>query len=515
MTLEGMLCVIDASERSRKFPRDNMTSIAGRTLLDFTIENARRVGFDPKDMIVMTSDEETMQWCRRKGLRCLIADLDAPEDGAAELDGTHPAGRLTISPYFQVLDAEAIGHAIRKTNGELRLVFVPKRQGGFIDQDIERTRPIAVFTPSPVGIESRTGVSAYVPVESRVQIEERRDIWSMERLLARKRIAINVEAFREIGMGHIYRQISLADELSAHEVIFVTSDRSEVVARMLTEYGFPFRVCPAGNTEDVLIGLKPDLIVNDVLDTSADFIEHLKERSRVVNFEDLGEGARLADLTINDLYDTPQYESANTRWGHEYVFLRDEFINALPRQFNERVESLLITFGGTDPSDLTKTVLERVSGYCIERGIHIFLVAGAGYWNHDGLEAFLGSLPEGSVDYVKKTGVMSSIMERADLAICSNGRTSYELAYMRIPSIVICHHPREATHAFASEQNGFINLGVYGGENTLARVDRDLRRLVEDPEYRALMKGRMSRFDFFKNKKKVAAMILDLIREER
>ena len=41
-------------------------------------------------------------------------------------------------------------------------------------------------------------------------------------------------------------------------------------------------------------------------------------------------------------------------------------------------------------------------------------------------------------------------MSNADLAICSNGRTLIELAYMRVPSITISQNDRERTQVFDS-----------------------------------------------------------------
>ena len=65
-------------------------------------------------------------------------------------------------------------------------------------------------------------------------------------------------------------------------------------------------------------------------------------------------------------------------------------------------------------------------------------------------------------------------MRKADLAISSQGRTTFELASMGVPTIVLAQNKREQLHTFAQMDNGFINLGL-GGEVS----DEDIAAAVE------------------------------------
>jgi len=65
------------------------------------------------------------------------------------------------------------------------------------------------------------------------------------------------------------------------------------------------------------------------------------------------------------------------------------------------------------------------------------------------------------------------------VAISSNGRTVYELADMNIPSIIVSHHEREASHSFASLDKGFINLGVVDRDIS-TKLKRGFLKLVKD-----------------------------------
>ena len=78
---------------------------------------------------------------------------------------------------------------------------------------------------------------------------------------------------------------------------------------------------------------------------------------RLVTFEDLGEGARLADAVVNAIYEGAS-PHGNVYSGKGYVCLRDEFLITQPSEDSDEVRRILVTFGGTDPLDLTARVYE-------------------------------------------------------------------------------------------------------------------------------------------------------------
>jgi spore coat polysaccharide biosynthesis predicted glycosyltransferase SpsG len=282
---------------------------------------------------------------------------------------------------------------------------------------------------------------------------------------------------------------------------------------MASGWNIPVTVCRNKVTTDDILKLKPRLVINDILNTDLDFMDALVRECKVVNFEDLGNGAASAHATINDLYEEPVAAVSNGFWGHDYYFLREEFESAVPRPCPETVKEVLLTFGGTDPNDLTRQVLRTVVPICRNNNIKINLVTGSGYGRLPELKKELKSLSAADIDHIHRTGIMSSIMERSDIAISSNGRTTYELSHMHIPSIVICHHEREAMHAFAREENGFVNLGVFGGEDTLQALSRKITRIIEDDDYRIELYNAMKKRDFRKNKQRVLDIITALVEE--
>ncbi|MCL1940280.1 MAG: hypothetical protein FWG04_06415 [Desulfovibrionaceae bacterium] len=332
-------------------------------------------------------------------------------------------------------------------------------------------------------------------------------------LASGKHIVFVAAGYPAIGMGHVYRTLMLARELHDFRVSFLLTRESESFAFDFVAPHYPVstqsgHACLASE----VLSLKPDLVINDILATDASYIGALKATGLpVVNFEDDGPGADLADLVVNALYESKSDTNPHRLYGHRYFCLRDEFLKAEPNVFRSRIKRVLVTFGGTDASDFTSKTLDSIFDLCRDRAIAVSVVAGPGYAHREALESRINELDPGAalITFTHATNVMSREMEQADIALCSAGRTVYELAHMRIPAIVLAHHEREDMHTFARPRNGFVYLGVMRDFRP-ERVVRAFSRLL-DPGSRHPLYDRLCRFDFRPNKARVIARIQSLL----
>jgi len=284
----------------------------------------------------------------------------------------------------------------------------------------------------------------------------------------------------EVGMGHIYRTMSLVDELADHELLFLTDLESDLAISYFSERPGWLGAFAKGDIVSRILACKPDLVIFDSLDTDERMILPLKnEGLMVVSFEDLGPGSAHTTLTINELFDSPELPGAHYRWGRDFFFVRDEFMVVSPRVKPKKIENLLLTFGGVDQHNLSQKIFLQIRELCRKEKIQIHVVTGPGYQGEEALRQLVEKSDR--VNLTHATGVISGIMAHADLAISSNGRTVYELAHMNVPGIVIGQHAREGTHQFACRENGFINLSLYNPGKTEPAVLSALSDLVEDP----------------------------------
>jgi len=165
---------------------------------------------------------------------------------------------------------------------------------------------------------------------------------------------------------------------------------------------------------------------------------------------------------------------------------------------------VLLTFGGTDPNNLTKKTLKAIYPYCVENNIKIKVITGLGYSLDESLYEF------SNIQLFKNVPNISEYMAAADLVFTSAGRTTYEVALLGVPAIVLAQNERELTHFFAHEKNGFLNLGL-GIEISHQAIFQNFQNLVNDYSKRKQMHGLMQKNEIKSGIQKVMKLINDKI----
>jgi spore coat polysaccharide biosynthesis predicted glycosyltransferase SpsG len=253
-----------------------------------------------------------------------------------------------------------------------------------------------------------------------------------------------------------------------------------------------------------LCTLDPDIVINDILDTERSYIRSLKEMGLfVVNLEDLGAGALDADLVVNALYDDYS-PHPNHLGGAEYDCLREEFQTVEAKVVDGPVREVLVTFGGTDPNNLTaKTLraLDKVPGE-----FTVTTILGLGYAHEAELAEVLTEL-ERDPRILRNVQSMSDHICSADMAITSAGRTVLEIAAVGTPCLVLCQNQREMRHLHARSDYGIINLGL-GTLLSEEELTQWLQRMIQDRDLRREMNRRMLSVDIRGGCERVVEAIL-------
>jgi spore coat polysaccharide biosynthesis predicted glycosyltransferase SpsG len=528
-------CVfIPAFEDSTPLPDILLKRVGGRSLLTWAVRQAKAI---TQDVFVLTNSEQVGLMAERAGTQ-VLRPVGGPENkgafgraiaASASLLPERFTRVILLWPYTPNLSVEALRQAFAKAKRlpkQMALVstqFMPNRMfhfGGLHARDLLETsdshalhiiRGFCILDRSLLDREGPIQLMPETLSSDTIEIRTYQDLWVCEKLQRRKRIVFRVIGSQTYGMGHIYRSLALAHDINDHEIIFVCDEESMLAARSIAATDYRLEVFPADTLVDQLLDLSPHLVVNDMLDTDVAYMARLHEQGILTcNFEDLGPGAELADMVVNELYDTPIRPGDHYLWGYQHYFLRDEFSNAKANDFEPEVRSVLITYGGTDINDLTRTTLAAILPACKKHGIHISIITGGGYAYINELVRDLARESYPNIEFSHATNVISKIMERSQVAFTSNGRTTYELAHMNIPAVVTAQNKRETTHHFATEQNGFINLGIFQVDKSGADIATAFERLL-DPHYRARLHANMVPFDFNINKRRVIKRLTALL----
>lgn len=537
-----ILALIPARGGSKGIPKKNLRLMNGKPLIAYTIENAKKSKYI-RDVFVTTDSKEIEEVSKAYGAAVIERDSELSSDLVtldpviyhAMLKAEKETGKfydtvITLQPTSPLLNVETLDSAIEyfiSGNFEtvISVVNKPHLAWGVKDSELvplysERknrqelppqyleTGAFVISKRNVVVPESRIGGKTSVyeisEVES-IDIDDRNDWLLAENLLRRQKIIFRVEGHLKLGLGHIYNCLTLAFSMIEHDVLLVISKNSREGIEKIKASNLPYRIIKSDAEIDVLINeFKPDIWVNDCLDTDEKYIRHLKSMiPRVISIEDLGSGIKEADAVINALYDDVQQPNVYSGW--EYVCLRDEFQIANPNIFNQEVSKVLIMFGGTDPANLNKTLYEIILKITDKyKNIKFEFITGLGYKNK---ENGVVTREEKNIFVYPDVPNVTKYMREADLAITSQGRTIFELAAMRIPAIVLSQNEREQTHFFAQMENGFLNLGV-GAKVDSVLIENTLEWLVSTAIVRKNMYKIMEKYDLRKGLKRVKNIIL-------
>lgn len=547
--------VIPARGGSKGIPRKALRPLAGLPLISYAIKSALDFKYKSKSksnvfVSVSTDDDEVSLISNRFGAEVIVRDetlsgdlvtLDPvilhaikklEEKNDIDIDiviTVQPTSPLIISEdidkaisiFQQDMDVETVISVVddrslrwAKKNNKYIPNYTKRLNRQELPEDFKETGAIIACRRELLDTGSRVGNNVRlleIPFERSFDIDTVYDWYICENILNKRKIIFNVIGYPEVGLGHVYRALMLANEFVLHDIYFITTKKSKLAAEQIVKFNYKVIVVDEKDIVKTIGSLKPDLIVNDILDTDHNFISKLKSYGcKIINFEDLGQGRKLADLVINALYTDEEVTESFIKSGADYFCLRDEFLYTDIRKESSKVENILLTFGGTDEGNLTCRVLRIISDYCHEKLIAITIVTGPGYLHLQELKSLISSLKNRNIKLVLATKRISDFMLSADVAVTSGGRTVLELTSLAIPSLVICQNKRETTHSFANVENGILNLG-YRNNVTDQDIFDKIKNVIENKSIKDEMIDKMLKLDLSKGKSRVVKLIQEFL----
>ncbi len=533
-----IIVVIPARGGSKGIPRKNLRLLANKPLISYSIKIAKNSKY--VDDVLVTTDDDEIKFISKKfkantiKRSGILAEDDVPLDPVI-FDAVKKQEKkknicydyiITIQPTSPLLKTKTLDEAIEKLSNPITDTVIsvvddrhlswaqdPKNKKyypqykerlnrQYLPKSFKETGGIFATKTEFLKENSRLGNNIdLIEVSSNesIDIDNYKDWWIAERILNKKRVIIKTDASHNIGTGHIYRGLSIASKLTNHDVFFLLNENKKLGIDIIKNHNYPY-LTHEDDLNDLLKKINeygPNIVINDFLNTDFEYINSLKENNYfVVNFEDLGTGAKHADIVFDALCEH-QIPLKNLYSGHEYYILKDEFYYQNTKKITKEVKEILLTFGGTDPNDLTRKTLSALLKTKYFGKITIIL--GLGYNDKKGIKKEFSN--QENVEIFENVRNISEYMYNADLIFTSAGRTMYEVASLGVPCVCLCQNDRELTHLFGNAENGFLNLGL-GKNIDEQEIILTIENLIEDYDLRYEMNRRMLSIDLkhgFKN----------------
>ena len=294
---------------------------------------------------------------------------------------------------------------------------------------------------------------------------------------------IRIDGGIQVGSGHFFRCFALSQQLVKKGKNFIFLINNEKDFHQHTKSLDLSYLVLKGNTEiEKIINLKKHLptikkLIVDLPLENGLYSKAFENKCKTAIIDDVGNKKIFSEMLFNgsivNKYHNYQIMKKNTRvfLGPDYLILRDEFLRARnkTRISTKSINEILLTFGGSDDTDLINKILPFFS----KKNIKTNVILGPSC-------PFIEEIQEKfqefkNVNFHINPNNISSLLAKQDLVISSSGTTTYELACLGIPTILIPTNNEQIPTAVEMSKRGFgINYGIW--DNNLQRLEEIFSR---------------------------------------
>ena len=293
----------------------------------------------------------------------------------------------------------------------------------------------------------------------------------------------------EIGMGHIYRGIticeSLREMLPKVEILFFSNEEAR---NFLNEYGYSS--LPAEKIKESIIKEDPDIIVTDLRKYLDDTSSERFGKSLRVRFIDSEKERNVrGDLIINSFPINFSNTKSNYYSGLNYMPLRKGFED-VSTKIVEDVKEILVLLGGGDQCFQILKLKEVIEKFPEQ---NFTLVLGPGISEQNRKEVIETYQSVDNTTILHNVKEIKELMIKADIGISGGGNVLYEFARCGVPTLCLTasydfnHDDHQQFFAKAFED---ARVSIYLGhknEWTISKAEEKLRNLILNTETRREM----------------------------
>jgi len=296
------------------------------------------------------------------------------------------------------------------------------------------------------------------------------------------RVAFRVDASPSIGVGHLMRCLSLAEELKKSQctVHFLCADCPQSLKDKIREEDYIFHHLTsvsdferdAIETIEVLsvFSQQPEWLVVDHYGIDHRWHKGVRAVAKnIMVIDDLADRVFDCELLLDQTYarETAEYlpyvpEGCHILTGSDYALLRPQFPMlrqaALERRRSHvEIQRILVSMGGTDLANITGLVLQGLADDDLSQALVIDVILGAQSPHYADILKQSENHPL-KVNVHKSVSNMADMMLSADLAIGAGGTTSWERCCLGLPSLIVIAAANQSLIAENLSNAGAVSL---------------------------------------------------------
>ena len=483
MTKNNNVILIPARGGTSNIARQNLRLVADKPLIYYVIKNALSY---TNNVYVSTDSDEIRDVSLLYGAKVIQRPKNLTSDSTkleeiafdvlAKINRNHTFEKcLILNPKYPLIKLSTIKKLFSILNGKIQTVygfdqishyqykqilFYSNGFGKFTNElsNCVITEKIVAFNCKKFLRTRKFSTEKFglkLTENEPIALNSYHDFGVLEKILKRRRILVRVDGSSKIGLGHVHNTLTILNHFRNDEILIVMNSQNKLGYKKFQEHLYQVNFFKNDSQLfEVIKKFQPHMIFNDILDTSINYIKKLKkEKIFVVNFEDLGDGRRYADLVFNPIYHSNKNNS-NEYFGPNFACVRDEFRIWEPTVLKTSPKNVVIIFGGSDPTNKTYQVLKLLEKYKL-KNMKYSIIIGQDYKERKKLLDLISKMKKDNflIELNENIDFLSKIFHESDFAITSNGRTVFELGSLHVPMIVIPVNEREKRHTFVQKSN--------------------------------------------------------------
>ena len=324
-----------------------------------------------------------------------------------------------------------------------------------------------------------------------------------------KKILIRVDGSKKIGLGHVYNMLTILHFLRNEQILIVMNEENKLGSSKFKEQKYKIKFFK-NNSEllKIISNFEPDIIFNDILNTKIDYMKKIREMSSmIVNFEDVGQGRAYADLVFNPIFNKKKMLTKEF-YGGKFACVRDEFRIWRNSSLRKNVKKILVSFGGTDPTQITTKIFRVIEELSL-KNIEFIIMLGFGFEHKDEIKKAANHLIKDgyTIKLIEKSDFLAKYIRYADFAIVSNGRTVFEIASMQVPILSVAVNDREKSHTFVRDEKIGKHIN-YNPVSFTKELSFNIKHLLEY-ENRKIFRARLKKIELLYGVERVIDIIYD------
>jgi UDP-2,4-diacetamido-2,4,6-trideoxy-beta-L-altropyranose hydrolase len=267
-------------------------------------------------------------------------------------------------------------------------------------------------------------------------------------------VIFRTDSSRQIGLGHLMRCISIADELQKKQIncIFLISNKNSI--EILEKKKFKIIQMPKGKNEikfieKLSIELKIEfLIIDSKRKNIANLVSKLNNKIKIILIDKIISQKPYLTILPGVKEQFGKYPK-NSLIGAEYVLFPK--VN-LKKQTVSRKNSILLSMGGGDKNDITNKIVKSFKKSNFKFNMIIYL--GKFYKNENKIKQLI--LEDTRFEINKDSENLLELMKSSSLGIFAFGVSVYEAGFSRLPIVTISHSNENEKSAKILAQYGWL-----------------------------------------------------------